>query len=61
MLAAAAAHHFLGDDVADETASPADFSMEQSENMPEERQRRFWVRFFIGHPTTFEIICISFS
>merc|ERR1712226_684125 len=42
MLAAAAAHHFLGDDVADETASPADFSMEQSENMPEERQRRFW-------------------
>merc|ERR1719454_1396766 len=42
MLAAAAAHHFLGNDVADETASPADFSMEQSENMPEERQRRFW-------------------
>merc|ERR1712226_1519193 len=42
MLAAAAAHHFLGDDVADETASPADFSMEQSENMPEERERLFW-------------------
>ena len=47
MLAAAAAHHFLGDDVADETASSADNSMEQSENMPEERERRFWVILFL--------------
>ena len=47
MLAAAAAHHFLGDDVADDTASPADNSMEQSENMHDERQRRFWVRVFL--------------
>ena len=31
----------------DEVASPADNSMEQSENMPEERQRRFWVIFFL--------------
>ena len=39
MLAAGLASHFLGE----ETASPADNSMEESENMPEERQRRFWV------------------
>jgi len=40
--AGALAHHLLGE----ETESPADNSMEQSENMPEERQRRFWVRLF---------------
>ena len=40
-------HHFLGDDVADETASSADNSMKQSENMPKERERRFWVRLFL--------------
>ena len=28
-------------------ASPAFNLMEQSENMPAERQRRFWVRFFL--------------
>ena len=28
-------------------ASPAFNLMEQSENMPVERQRRFWVRFFL--------------
>ena len=45
MLAAGLAHHFLGEETAspDEIASPADNSMEESENMPEERQRRFWV------------------
>ena len=45
MLAAAAAHHFLGDETAssDEIAN----SMEQSEDMPAERHRRFWVKFFL--------------
>ena len=28
--------------------------------MPEERQRRFWVRFFIGHPIKGKMICLKF-
>ena len=27
--------------------------------MSEKRQRRFWVRFFIGHPTTWKLICLK--
>ena len=42
-LAANAAHAAIDHYVGDETDSPA----EQSENMPEERERRFWVRFFL--------------
>ena len=41
-LAANAAHAAINHYVGDETDSPA----EQSENMPEERERRFWVRLF---------------
>ena len=42
-LAANAAHAVINHYVGDETDSPA----EQSENMPEERERRFWVRFVL--------------
>ena len=42
-MAAHAAHAAIDHYVGDETDSPA----EQSENMPEERERRFWVRFFL--------------
>ena len=27
--------------------------------MSEKRQRRFWVRFFIGHPTIGKMICLK--
>ena len=46
-LAANAAHAAINHYVGDEADSPADNSLEQSENMPEERHRRFWVRFFL--------------
>ena len=42
-MAAHAAHAAIDHYVGDETDSPA----EQSENMPEERERRFWVRFVL--------------
>ena len=45
---------------ASDIAEPADNSMEQLENMPAERQRRFWVRFLIGHLTTEITICLKF-
>jgi len=34
----------------DETASPADKSLEQSENMPEERERRWWAHAETASP-----------
>ena len=53
--------------VGDETASPDAEQETAAENlhntyaaMPEDRQRRFWVRFFIDHPKTGEIICLKF-
>ena len=57
MLAAGVIGHALIDHFikGNEISSPADNSMEQSDNMPEERQRRFlgqqWgkVRFLISH------------
>ena len=44
-MAAGLASHFLGD----ETASPADNSMEQSDNVPQERKRRKF--HFLGDET----------
>ena len=62
-LAGHVVNHFLGD----ETASPDAEQETAAENlhntyaaMPDDRQRRFWVRFFIEHPKTGQMIYLKF-
>ena len=61
----ALAGHVISHVLGDETASPdAESTAENLHNtyaaMPEKRQRRFWVRLFIGHPITGKMICLKF-
>ena len=46
-----AAGSFAKGFMGDSSPNAADLHNEYAA-MPEHRQRRFWVRFFIGHPTT---------
>ena len=61
-LAGHVVNHFLGDESASPDAEKT--AAEDLHNtyaaMPEDRQRRFWVRFFIDHPKTKKLICLNF-